>query len=67
MRVAGFIVPQQVSKAVEHVASGTQALQKAKTLQRGTRKCMCIAIILLLLVAIIIVVAVIQPWKKTVK
>lgn len=54
----------QVGKAVEHIAAGTTALQKAKTLQRSTRKCMCIAIIILLVTATIVVVAVVQPWKK---
>ncbi|KAG0591294.1 hypothetical protein KC19_1G164500 [Ceratodon purpureus] len=57
-------IETQVGKAVEHIASGTTALQKAKSLQRGTRKCMCIAIVILLVVAVIIVVAVIQPWKN---
>lgn len=55
----------QVGKAVEHIAAGTTALQKAKTLQRSTRKCMCIAIIILLVTAAIIVVAVVQPWKNS--
>lgn len=57
----------QVGKAVEHVAAGTAQLQKAKTLRRGTRKCMCIAIILLLLTALILILAVVQPWKKATK
>lgn len=56
-------IETQVSKAVEHVAAGTSALQKAKTLQRGTRKCTCVAIFLLLVTAIIVLLAVIQPWK----
>jgi syntaxin 1B/2/3 len=40
------------------------ALQKAKKLQRNSRKWMCYAIILLLMVAAIIVLAVIKPWQK---
>ncbi|BBN17264.1 syntaxin 1B/2/3 [Marchantia polymorpha subsp. ruderalis] len=56
-------IETQVSKAVTYVQEGTVALQTAKKLQRGTRKCMCIAIILLLIIIIIIVVAVVQPWK----
>ncbi|KAJ7551641.1 hypothetical protein O6H91_06G022800 [Diphasiastrum complanatum] len=57
-------IESQVSKAVDHVQSGTAALQKVKKLQRGTRKWMCIAIILLLIIIAIIVVAVLQPWKN---
>ncbi|KAL2613078.1 hypothetical protein R1flu_024770 [Riccia fluitans] len=57
-------IENQVSKAVDHVQQGTVALQTAKKLQRGTRRCMCIAIILLLIIIIIIVVAVVQPWKS---
>ncbi|KAJ1398358.1 Target SNARE coiled-coil-like proteiny domain [Sesbania bispinosa] len=53
---------QQVSSAVDHVQQGNNALQKAKKLQRNSRKWMCIAIIILLIVVIIIVVAVIKPW-----
>ncbi|EFJ12216.1 hypothetical protein SELMODRAFT_124666, partial [Selaginella moellendorffii] len=56
-------IENQVSKAVDHVQTGTAALEKVKKLQRGTRKCMCVGIILLLVIVIIIVVAVIQPWK----
>lgn len=57
-------IETQLSKAVEHVNTGTAALQKAKQFQRGTRKCMCIAMIVLLIVIVIIVVAVLQPWKN---
>ncbi|KAK1296733.1 hypothetical protein QJS10_CPB15g02167 [Acorus calamus] len=57
-------IESQVSSAVDHVQSGTTALQKAKKLQRNSRKWMCIAIIILLIVVAIIVVGVIQPWKS---
>ncbi|KAL5981190.1 hypothetical protein ACLOJK_029111 [Asimina triloba] len=50
-------IESQVSSAVDHVQSGTTALQKAKKLQKSSRKCMCIAIIILLIVVVIIVVA----------
>ncbi|XP_010909353.1 syntaxin-132 [Elaeis guineensis] len=57
-------IESQVSNAVDHVQSGTVALQKAKKLQKNSRKWMCIAIIILLLIVVIIVVAVIKPWSK---
>ncbi|KAG5100116.1 hypothetical protein JHK82_045168 [Glycine max] len=55
-------IETQVSSAVDHVQQGNNALQKAKKLQRNSRKWMCIAIMILLIVIIIIVVAVIKPW-----
>ncbi|KAM7498276.1 hypothetical protein LguiA_022690 [Lonicera macranthoides] len=57
-------IESQVSNAVDHVQSGTTALQKAKKLQKSSRKWMCIAIIILLIIVAIIVVGVIQPWKS---
>ncbi|OAY41920.1 syntaxin-132 [Manihot esculenta] len=57
-------IESQVSSAVDHVQSGNTALQKAKKLQRNSRKWMCIAIIILLLIVVIIVVAVIKPWSN---
>ncbi|KAL7000159.1 hypothetical protein U1Q18_001310 [Sarracenia purpurea var. burkii] len=57
-------IESQVSNAVDHVQSGSTALQSAKKLQRNSRKWMCIAIIILLVVIAVIVVGVIQPWKS---
>ncbi|KAI8551895.1 hypothetical protein RHMOL_Rhmol06G0222900 [Rhododendron molle] len=57
-------IESQVSNAVDHVQSGTTALQSAKKLQRNSRKWMCIAIVILLVIVGIIVVGVIQPWKS---
>ncbi|XP_059661058.1 syntaxin-132-like [Cornus florida] len=57
-------IESQVSNAVDHVQSGTTALQSAKKLQRNSRKWMCIAIIILLIVVAIIVLGVIKPWKS---
>ncbi|KAH1260530.1 Syntaxin-132 [Glycine soja] len=51
-------IETQVSSAVDHVHQGNNALQKAKKLQRNSRKWMCIAI---MIVVIIIVVAIIKP------
>ncbi|KAI3906163.1 hypothetical protein MKW92_007905 [Papaver armeniacum] len=56
-------IESQVSSAVDHVQSGNTALQKAKKLQRNSRKWMCIAIIILLIIVVIIVVAVLKPWS----
>ncbi|XP_038725744.1 syntaxin-132-like [Tripterygium wilfordii] len=57
-------IESQVSSAVDHVQSGNTALQRAKSLQKNSRKWMCIAIIILLIIVVIIVVAVIKPWAK---
>lgn len=54
----------QVSGAVDHVHQGNTALQKAKSLQKNSRKWMCIAIIILLIIVVIIVVAVLKPWSS---
>lgn len=56
-------IETQVSNAVDHVQTGTVALQKAKTLQRNSRKWMCIAIIILLIIVAVIVVGVVKPWQ----
>ncbi|KAK6120620.1 hypothetical protein DH2020_045632 [Rehmannia glutinosa] len=57
-------IESQVSNAVDHVQSGTTALQNAKKLQKKSRKWMCIAIIILLIIVAIIVVSVLRPWKN---
>ncbi|KAJ4908673.1 Syntaxin-132 [Raphanus sativus] len=57
-------IESQVSSAVDHVQSGNTALQRAKSLQKNSRKWMCIAIIILLIVVAVIVVGVLKPWKN---
>ncbi|XP_062106147.1 syntaxin-132-like [Humulus lupulus] len=57
-------IENQVTNAVDHVRSGTDALQTAKSLQKRSRKCMIISIILLLIIAIIIVLSIFKPWSK---
>ncbi|KAL2456763.1 putative syntaxin [Forsythia ovata] len=57
-------IESQVSSAVDHVQSGNTALQKAKSLQKNSRKWMCIAILILLIIVAIIVVGVIKPWQN---
>ncbi|KAL0374729.1 UNVERIFIED_CONTAM: syntaxin [Sesamum radiatum] len=57
-------IESQVSSAVDHVQSGNVALQKAKSLHKSSRKCMCIAIIILLIIVAIIVVGVLRPWQN---
>ncbi|PIM97568.1 SNARE protein Syntaxin 1 [Handroanthus impetiginosus] len=57
-------IESQVSSTVDHIQTGTTALQKAKILQKNSRKCMCIAIIILLLIIAITVVGVLRPWKN---
>lgn len=56
-------IESQVSSAVDHVQSGNTALQRAKSLQKSSRKWMCIAILILLIIVVIIVVAVFKPWN----
>ncbi|KAL0888341.1 hypothetical protein Bca101_012324 [Brassica carinata] len=57
-------IESQVSNAVDHVQSGNTALQRAKSLQKNSRKWMCVAIIILLIVVAVIVVGVLKPWKN---
>nr|XP_029116257.1 syntaxin-132 isoform X6 [Elaeis guineensis] len=57
-------IESQVVNAEGYVHSGVNALQKARRLQKNSRKCMCIAILILLIIAVIIVVTVIKPWSK---
>ncbi|KAE9465680.1 hypothetical protein C3L33_02392, partial [Rhododendron williamsianum] len=57
-------IESQVSSAVDHVQSGNTTLQKAKKLQRNSRKWMCIAILILLIIIAIVVVGVIKPWQS---
>lgn len=57
-------IESHVSNAVDHVQSGTTALQKAKKLQKNTRKWTCIAIIILLIIVAVIVLGVLKPWEK---
>nr|CAD1819170.1 unnamed protein product [Ananas comosus var. bracteatus] len=54
----------QVSNAVNHVQSGTDALRTAKSLQKKSRKCMIIAIIILLIIAAIIALSIWKPWNR---
>lgn len=58
-------IESQVSTAVDHVQQGNNALQKAKKLQKNSRKWMCIAIIILLVIVAIIIVAVFKPWSSS--
>ncbi|KAK3029816.1 hypothetical protein RJ639_038004 [Escallonia herrerae] len=57
-------IETHVSNAVDHVQSGNNALQKAKTLQRNSRKWMCIAILILLIIVVVVVVGVLKPWNS---
>ncbi|CAH8319653.1 unnamed protein product [Eruca vesicaria subsp. sativa] len=57
-------IESQVSNLVDHVQSGNTALQRAKSLQKSSRKWMCIAIIILLIVVAVIVVGVLKPWQN---
>ncbi|XP_008812665.2 syntaxin-132-like isoform X1 [Phoenix dactylifera] len=58
-------IESQVSSAIDHVQSGATALQRAKKLQKNSRKWICIAILILLIIVIIIIVTVIKPWSKS--
>lgn len=54
-------VSAQVAGAVEHIQTGTNHLQKAKKLQKNTRKWTCIAIIILLIIVLIVILS-LKPW-----
>uniref|UniRef100_A0A1D1Z974 Putative syntaxin-131 n=1 Tax=Anthurium amnicola TaxID=1678845 RepID=A0A1D1Z974_9ARAE len=54
-------IESQVMNAVEHVQSGNEALQTAKSLQKNSRKCMLIGIAILLIIVIVIVLAIVKP------
>ncbi|KAL7225828.1 hypothetical protein ACSBR1_021061 [Camellia fascicularis] len=55
-------IESHVSSAVDHVQSGNTVLQKAKKLQRNSRKWTCIAIMILLIIVVVVVVGVLKPW-----
>lgn len=55
-------IESHVSSAVDHVQSGNTALQKAKKLQRNSRKWTCMAIMILLIIVVVVVVGVLKPW-----
>ncbi|KAK9951648.1 hypothetical protein M0R45_007085 [Rubus argutus] len=57
-------IETHVSSAVDHVQQGNTALQKAKKLQKNSRKWMCILILFLLTIAVITVLAVLKPWRS---
>ncbi|KAK2969167.1 hypothetical protein RJ640_009926 [Escallonia rubra] len=57
-------IETHVSNAVDHVQSGNNALKKAKTLQRNSRKWMCIATLILLIIVVVVVVGVLKPWNS---
>ncbi|KAL8517573.1 hypothetical protein ACS0TY_015727 [Phlomoides rotata] len=55
-------IESQVSSAVDHVQSGNKSLQRAKSLQKNSRKYRCIAILIFLIVVVIILGGVLKPW-----
>ncbi|KAK9715907.1 hypothetical protein RND81_06G198000 [Saponaria officinalis] len=57
-------IESQVQNAVDHVTTGNTALQRAKSLQKNSRKWMCFAIIILLIIVAVIVVGVLKPWQN---
>ncbi|KAL3642789.1 hypothetical protein CASFOL_013604 [Castilleja foliolosa] len=56
-------IESQVTSAVDHVDRGTKALQRAKSLQKNSRKWMCFAILIVLILVAIILVNVLKPWQ----
>ncbi|KAJ3681080.1 hypothetical protein LUZ60_015569 [Juncus effusus] len=55
-------IETQVHNAGEHLQSGTTALQKAKRLQKNSRKWTCIAIIILLIIVLVVLLS-LKPWN----
>ncbi|KAJ6837900.1 syntaxin-132-like [Iris pallida] len=58
-------IESHVSGATGAVQSGSAALQKARMLQKSSRKCMCIAIIILIIILVVILLSVLKPWSKS--
>ncbi|KAL6643665.1 hypothetical protein ACP70R_018431 [Stipagrostis hirtigluma subsp. patula] len=56
-------IETQVTGADEHIQTGMNLLQKAKKLQKNTRKWTCIAIIILLIIILVVILS-IKPWAK---
>ncbi|BAF18839.1 syntaxin-132 [Oryza sativa Japonica Group] len=56
-------IESQVSGAAEHIQTGTNLLQKARFLQKNTRKWTCIGIVILLIIILIVVLS-LKPWSK---
>lgn len=59
-----FFLCMQVTNADDHIQSGIGALQKARRLQKNTRKCTCIAIIILIIIIAVVLLVVLKPWSK---
>ncbi|KAH7654252.1 syntaxin 1B/2/3 protein [Dioscorea alata] len=57
-------IEAQVTNADDHIQSGIGALQKARRLQKNTRKCTCIAIIILIIIIAVVLLVVLKPWSK---
>ncbi|RLN31191.1 hypothetical protein C2845_PM05G16150 [Panicum miliaceum] len=55
-------IETQVTGAAEHIQTGTNLLQKAKKLQKNTRKWTCIAIIILLIIVLVVILS-LKPWS----
>ncbi|KAI3791635.1 hypothetical protein L2E82_05494 [Cichorium intybus] len=56
-------IETHVSSAVDHVESGNRTLEKAKKLQKKSRKWMCFSIIVLLLIVAIALIVVLKGTK----
>ncbi|GKV31949.1 hypothetical protein SLEP1_g40598 [Rubroshorea leprosula] len=56
-------IESQVNRANSFVRGGTERLQKARVLQKNTRKWTCYAIILLLVIILFVVLFTVKPWE----
>ncbi|GKV29738.1 hypothetical protein SLEP1_g38639 [Rubroshorea leprosula] len=57
-------IENQVARANSFVRGGNQQLEKARVLQKNSRKWMCYAIIIFLVIILLIVLVTIKPWQK---
>lgn len=57
-------IESQVARANSYVRGGTERLQKARTLQKSTRKWTCYAIIILLVIILFVVLFTVKPWQN---
>lgn len=57
-------IESQVTRANSYVRGGTERLQKARVLQKSTRKWTCYAIIILLVIILFVVLFTVKPWQN---
>merc|ERR1712194_557037 len=57
-------IEANVSKSVNYMKDGTQALKEARSKQKSSRKWMVCAIVLMLIIVVVILATVVKPWES---